>query len=384
MKKITYIFLSFAFLASCTNLSSLSATATPQATFTLTSTFTPTITPTITSTPTETPDPNKPIDATGKDPSTGEYTKIVEENSKTVVYVWKQFQFGDDSKNGVTGHWFKSWMANEPINLTGYGENCQNTWGTSTALAINMNVYAIEGQTDLDKIGYIFHPDRELEWNKYMDAKGEGVSCSTISLPNVVMSDLFQRHINLPPGDPNDVSSHNFLDYYYPDGKFTDDGVQRFINDLQTFAEAINNDNLTIKVGSDIWYPHKGYEVYWIDENMAVNDTTMHLALWQYPSTKHFYWKIMIKDGKLLAFIAPADILKKQLAEPKDESRKKWFRTMILAPIKVVNIGMNINEVDSLISSVDDYGGITGILSGTINGKTLYIDKPFIDFTSNK
>jgi hypothetical protein len=363
----------------------LSTTPTPHAPFTSTPTFTPTVTPTVTTTPTETPDPNKPSDATGTDPSTGEYTKTVEENGKSVVYIWKQFQFGDDSKNGIAGHWFKSWMASGAINLTGYGENCQNAWGTSTALAINMNVYAIEGQTDLDKIGYIFHPDRESEWNKYMDAKGEGVSCSSTSLPNVVMSDLFQRHINLPPGDPNDASSHfKFLDYYYPDGKFTDDGAQRYINDLQTFAEVINNDNLTIKVGSDIWFPQKGYDVYWIDENMAVNDTTMHLSLWQYPSTKHFYWKIMIKDGKLLAFIAPADILKKQLAEPKDESRKRWFRTMILAPIKAVNIGMNINEVDSLISSVDYYGGITGILSGTRNGKTFYIDKPFIDFTSNE
>ena len=377
MKQIYYIFLLSVLVTSCANLTSLKATVTPQATSTHTPTFTPTIIPTITLTPTETPDPNMPSDATGKDPATGEYTKSVEENGKTVVYVWKQFQFDDDSKNGITGHWFKSWMANGPINLTEYEETCKEMWGKPFAL--NMSVYAVEGQADLDKIGYIFRPDRESEWNKYTDASGRtGMSCSTISLPNVIISDLFLRYKNLLPNNSSQIKELLINDYYYPGGELTGERAEKYANDRQSFINDINDGKMTIKVGDENWLPKNGYEVYWIDESMASNDQTMHLSLWQYPSTKHFYWKIMIENGKLIAFIAPTDILKKQLAEPKAESRDRWFRTMILFPIEAVNIGLNINEVFSLLPQ--DYGGITGILSGTMNGQSVYIDIPFIDF----
>ncbi len=376
MKRISYIFVLSILVASCANLSSVKITTTPQAT----STHTPTLTPTITLTPTETPDPNMPSDATGKDPATGEYIKTVEENGKTVIYVWKQFQFGGDAKNSITGHWFKSWMANGPINLTGYGENCEgmDNWGVPlTKFTLNMNVYAIEGQADLDQIGYIFHPDRTLIW------KNSGLSCGNSSLSFLIMSDLFLQYINLLPGDnPGESFYQKYLrerEYYAPNGIDTTEGQQRYYNDHKSFAKALTDGSMKIKTGDGEWIPNKGYEVYWINEDMALNDPTLHLSLWQYPSTKHFYWKIIIENGKLIAFIAPTDILKKQLADTKAESKERWLRTMILFPIEAVNIGLNTNEVFSLLPQ--NYGEVTGTFSGTINGQSLNVDIPFIDFT---
>lgn len=376
MKKITYIFLSFAFLASCTNLSSLSATATPQATFTLTSTFIPTITPTITSTPTETPDPNKPIDATGKDLSTGEYTKTVEENGKTVVYIWKQFQFGDDSKNGIAGHWFKSWMANGSINLTEYEETCKEMWGKPFVL--NMSVYAVEGQADLDKIGYIFRPDREDEWNKYTDASGRvGMSCSTVSLPHVIISDLFLRYKNLLPNNSSQVKELLINDYYYPGGELTGERAQRYADDRQAFIKALSNGEMKVKIGNDDWIPQKGYEVYWIDESMAANDPSMVFSM--SGKTTDYYLKVIVNDGKLIAFIAPAKTLKDELVLPKKTSRERIFKAMILFPLEAAITSTYPIKGSRL--PFQDYQGKTGIISGTMNGQSIYIDIPFIDFT---
>jgi len=368
MKKITYIFLSFAFLASCTNLSALSTTPTPQATSTLTATFTPTITPTITSTPTETPDPNKPSDATGKDPSTGDYIKTVEENGKTVDYVWKQFQFGDDSKNGIAGHWFKSWMANGAINLTPLSERCIYP---NNNIAINMDVYAIEGQTDLEKIGTIFHPNRGAEI--------KDIKCGSSSLSETILFDLFLRYINIFPSNSNENEYKRFMDYYYPDGKITDDGKQKASNDQQEFLKLLDSQKIVIKVENCDWIPQKGYEVYWINEDMVMNDPTFQVNI-SASVLKSYYLKVMAKDGKLIAFIAPGKgWLKGQLVRPKD-SRERIFKTMILFPLEAAIKSTYPIENASFLP-FQDYQGMAGIISGTINGKSIYIDIPFIDFT---
>lgn len=371
MKKMTYIVLSLIFLASCTNLSSLITTATPQATFTSTPTFTPTITPTITSTPTETPDPNKPSDATGKDPSTGEYTKTIEENGKTVVYVWKQFQFGDDPRNGITGHWFKSWMADGSINLTGYGETCEDQWGD---FALNMTVYAIEGQKDLEKIGYIFHPDRGSEWNKYQDVMDGGLSCHTINLGlgNSIIYDLFMRYINILPSDSAESKYRRLIKYY--EGK---EPGQEY-KDKQSFVEALHKEEVTIKIEGNTWVPQKGYEVYWINEEMAENDSTMAVSI-SGGTTKDYYLKVIAKDGKLMAFIAPAQGLKNQLAVQSKSGRGRKFKSMILFPLEAA-IASTYPIWNASFFPFQDYQGTTGIISGTIDGKSVYIDIPFIDF----
>jgi hypothetical protein len=382
MKPIHYVFLLSVFMASCTDSRSPQATVTSQATITptptLTPTFTPTFTPTATLTPTETPDPNKPSDATGRDPSTGEYTKTVKENGKTRVYVWKQFQFGDDAKNGIKGHWFKSWMENGSINLTGYGENCQYAWAGPSDFALNMNIYAVEGQADLDKIGYIFHPDRETEW------KEAGLSCGNSSLPFLIMTDLFDRYINVLPGEPGESFYDQYLReraHYYPDGTPSPEGEQRWLNDHQSFARALTDGSMTIKIGDNDWIPQKGYEVYWINESMAVNDPTMVISL-QAHTTKDYYLKVMAKDGKLIAFIAPAKWLKDQLVRPKDK-RERIFRSMILFPLEAVITSTYPLENASFLP-FQEYQGVTGTISGTIKNKPIYIDIPFIDFTSNQ
>jgi hypothetical protein len=381
MKRILYVFLLSVFMASCTNLVSPQATAISQATITSTPTLTPTFTPTITLTPTETPDPNKPPDATDRDTSTGEYTKTVEENGKTRVYIWKQFQFGDDAKNGVSGHWFKSWMENGPINLTEYGEVCQG-FGKG-AFTLNMNVYAVEGQLDLDKIGYIFHPDRESEWNKYKDITWGGLSCTSLSLPETITDGLFLQYMGLLSGEPGDnpiKRREKFMEHYYPGGNLTGEGRQRFINDREAFVKALNN-GATIKVGDELWVPQKGYEVYWIDESMAINDPTMVVSL-QAGTIKDYYLKVIVKDGKLTAFIAPANWLKDQLVRPKDK-RERIFKSMILFPLEAVITSTYPLESASFLP-FQDYQGATSIISGTINGHSVYIDIPYIDFTSHQ
>ena len=337
---------------------------------------------TIAPTPTETPDPNKPSDATAKDPLTGEYTRTVDENGKTVIYIWKQFQFGADARNGISGHWFKSMMENGPINLTGYGENCQDSWGMLSTFTLNMNIYAVEGQTDLEKIGNIFHPDRESEWNKYNNGTKGNISCSSLSLPLTIVDDLFLRSINLYPNDSTRDKYQRLNDHYYPGGKFTAEGGQRYSADRNAFVNALINGEMTLKIGDESWVPRNGYEIYWINEAMAINDPTMHFVLWQYPSTKYFYYKIMVRNGKLIAYIAPGEWLKKELTWPKVDNRERAFRTIILVPLEAVIIGINTNE--AVTSLPQHYGDITGTISGTMNDKPLNIDKPFIDFTSDK
>lgn len=375
MKKIACAFLFFIFLTSCTNLpslrvtpatSTLSATLTPQATFTLTSTFTPAITPTITYTLTETPDPNKPSDATGKDPSTGGYTKTVEEDGVTVVYIWKQFQFGDDSKNGIAGHWFKSRMENGPINLTTYGETCKDMWGGPYTL--NMSVYAVEGLDDLNWIGNIYQPDRQAEWDKYNDLTEGGLGCSSIPLPNTIMNDLYYRFIKLFPSESS-KNKHLRFNEYYPK---TLEGGQQQIADLHAFVEAMTNGEMTINIGDKLWHPTKGYEVYWITESMAINDPSME-------TLRDNYLKVMVDDGKLIAFIAVNKYRRNDLVYGKKINRELTFNQLILNPLELA-ITNEFPANNSIYYTPYDYYGRTGISSGTVNNQYFYINFPFIDF----
>jgi hypothetical protein len=94
-------------------LSSCAPNATPNVTVTSTFTPAPTSTPTITPTPTETPDPNKPVDATGKD-AQGNYIKV--ENS--VTYTWETNVPVSDNGETMRG-WFKSMLVASAIDQPG-------------------------------------------------------------------------------------------------------------------------------------------------------------------------------------------------------------------------------------------------------------------------
>jgi fructose-specific component phosphotransferase system IIB-like protein len=265
-------------------------------------------------------------------------------------------------------------MADGPINLTGYGETCKDKWGGEFAL--NMNVYAIESQTDLGKIGYIFHPDRESVWNKYQSQMDGGLSCHTVNLGlgNSIMYDLFYRYINLLPSDSSKNKYLRENDYY------KEKGWEQRVVDIQNFAKALNNREMTIKIGDDDWIPNQGYDVYWVNEEMAVNDPTMIVSE-QAGHVKSYYLKVIAKDGKLIAFIAPASgWLKGQLARPKKDSRERIFNTMILFPLEAA-ITSTYPIQNASLFPFQNYQGTTGIISGTIDGKSVYIDIPFIDFT---
>ncbi|MBK8782376.1 MAG: hypothetical protein IPO22_11335 [Anaerolineales bacterium] len=370
MKRISYIFLLSVFLTSCAAVAAPTATATPQATFTVTPTFTPTITPTITLTPTETPDPNRPDDATGKDLATGEYTKSVEENGKTTVYVWKPYPFGDDVKNGITGHWFKSRMENGPINLITYGETCKDSWGGPYTL--NMSVYAVEGLTDLDWLGNIYQPDRQAEWDKYNDLTEGGIGCTSIPLPNRIMYDLFLRYINLLPSDSSQNKYLRLNDYYYPGGAVTAEGAQLYADTHDAFKKAMTDGEMTIKIGDNLWFPVKGYEVYWITESMAINDPSME-------ALRDNYLKVMVDDGKLIAFIAVTKFRRNNLIYGKEIYRELTFNQLILNPLELA-ITNTFPIKDSIYFTPYDYYGRTGIPSGTVNDQYFYINLPFIAF----
>lgn len=383
MKRIYLVFLLLVLLVSCSNFPSLNPTNTPQPTFTSTLTFTPSVTPTITLTPTETPDPNMPPDATGKDSVTGEYTKSVDENGKIVVYVWKQFLFGDDSKNGVTGHWFKSWMANGPINLTEPDDICPDHWDIwgepiTPTFRIDMSVYAIDNQTDLDKIGYIFHPDRKSEWEKI-----GGPPCGGRLLPYTIMTDLFLRYIGLLPIESGISAWDSYesqRDYYYPNGG-TDDEKKHWAEDHKSFAETLNDGNMAIQIGNDDWIPQKGYEVYWVNEDMVMNDPTFQVNI-SASVVKSYYLKVIVKDGKLIAFIAPGKgWLKGQLIRDRDK-RERIFNTMILFPLEAaIRSTYPINNASFL--PFQEYQGHAGVFSGVRDWKPYKVNTPFIDFTDN-
>lgn len=362
MKRISCIFILLIFLNSCSNLSAPKVTVTPQSTFSPTPSLTPTITPTITLTPTvtltptETPDPNKPVDATGKDPATGEFTKSVEENGKAVIYIWKQFQFGDDAKNGITGHWFKSRMENGPINMLQYEETCEEMWGGPYTL--NMNVYAVEGLDDLNWLGNIYQPDRRAEFDKYKDLTegGRGIGCTTIPLPSNVMHDLFFRYIKLLPSEsPRDG------EYVYQQP------------DMQAFAEAMGKGEMSIEIGEELWFPTKGYDVYWIPESMAINDPSMEVL-------RDSYRKVMVDDGKLIAIIAVTKFRRNDLVYGKSIYRELTFNQLILNPLEFA-ITNTFPAKNSTYYTPYNYWGKTGIPSGSIYDKYFYINFPFIDFT---
>ena len=373
MKRISCIFLLSIFLTSCANLSAPKVTVTPQATLSPTPSLTPTITPTITltstvtMTPTETPDPNKPADATGKDQATGEYTKSIEENGKTVIYFWKQFQFGEDVKNGVTGHWFKSRMDNGPINMLEYGETCKDRWGGPYTL--NMNVYAVEGLDDLNWLGNIYQPDRQAEWDKYKDITEGGIGCTSIPLPQEVMADLYYRYIKLLPSESSESKYLRSNDYY----PATLEGGQKYQDDLKAFVEAMSKGEMSIKIREELWFPTKGYDVFWIPESMAINDPTME-------ALRDSYLKVMVDDGKLIAIIAVTKFRRNNLIYGKEIYRELTFNQMILNPLELA-ITNTFPIKNSIYYTPYDYYGSTGIPSGSVHDQYFYINFPFIDFT---
>ena len=364
--KIFHIFLIAVLLAGCgPSAERMTATAVMAQALTQTAapTFTPTLTPTITPIPTETPDPNKPFDATGRDPSTGEYIKTFEENGRMVSYVWKPIQFGKDLENGITGHWFESRMAKGPINLTGYGENGYSDWGNFT---LNLNVYSIESFRDLDEIGYLYHPDEESDYVK------NDLQHSTLA--STIMFDLFLNYYDLLPENSSSYGMGRFekLKDKYPDYNYFDDG--------KAFVSALNN-GATIQVGDGLWEPHNGYNVYWIDEAMAMEDSSLHVSLQSY-TTRNFYWKVIVNDGKLIAVIAPAQWLKTQLSWPKAKSREKTFRSLTLFLLQAIINGENPNEDISFLP-FQHYGGMAGPdTSIRTNTKTVTITTSLIALTA--
>lgn len=376
MKKIYSIFLLFILLVSCSNFPSLSPTNTPQPTSTLT--FTPSVTPTITLTPTATPDPNMPPDATGIDQVTGEYTKSVEENGESVVYVWKQFKFSGDSNNGVKGHWFKSWMANGTINLTEYEGDCASSWGGSFAL--NMHVYAVEGQTFLDNFGYLLHPDRTAEWDKYKDIYG-GISCSDISLPNTILKDLLYRYLDLPQSDSFLTRNRTFYDEYLMpiNGEVSPEKQEQYTNDRRGLFKALNDGEMKIKIGDEEWIPRNGYEVYWIEESMAVDDPTFEVAIHTY-TIKGYYIKLSIEEGKLIAFVAPTKWLRDKFTARRIDEKEGLFKLMILLPLEGA-INGNYPFENAGFFTFDHYSGNAGEVWGNIGGHSYKLETPFIDFT---
>ena len=375
MKRIFFVILLAVFITSCAELNSLKATATPQPTTTYIPTLPPTITPTITLTPTETPDPNMPSDATGRDPMTGNYTKSVEENGETSSFIWRQFQFGEDDQNGIAGHWFESWTTNGAINLTEYEGDCEPAWGGSFAL--NINVYAVEGQTFLDDLNYIYHPDRSTEWDKYKDVYG-GLSCTSISLPITIMDDLFYRYLNLPQNNSHVARNRTFFDYYRdPNGEMTPEKQQQYTNDRNSFVEALNNGEMKIKVGDDEWAPNNGYEMYWVEEVMAANDPTFLVALQAY-TTKSYYVKLTVEEGKLIAFVAPAGWLTDQLAGSNTDRRDATFKLIILLPLEGAINGIYPFENGGF--GFSHYQGRAGLVWGKMGEYSYTIEIPFIDF----
>lgn len=382
MKNNFSVFLLLVLLISCNNFPLIGATNTPQPTLTLTPTFTPTITPTITLTPTATPDPNMPPDATGKDPTTGKYTKTVDENGKSEFYYWKQFQFGDDSNNGIKGHWFKSWMANGPINLTKYEGDCSSTWGGE--LTLNMNVYAIEGQTFLNNFGELFKPDRTTEFDKYKNVLYGGLPCHSISLPITILEDIFYRYLNLPQSDSPITRNHIYYDQYMQpvNHQFSEEQIQKEADDRQALLKALNDGTMKIKIGDDEWSPRNGYEVYWIEESMAANDPTFLVGIHTY-TIKGYYLKLTVEDGRLIAFLAPTKWLTDEFASKRKDKREAEFKTMILRPLEGAINGIYPFE-NAGFFSFWNYAGEAGPVSGNINGGQLYkFDTPFIDFTDD-
>jgi hypothetical protein len=378
MKRIPLLFLLSVLVTACANLAAPTATVTPPATLTvspsqtptITPTSAPTLTPTLTLTPTKTPNPNQPADATGVDPTTGDYTKSVEENGKTTEYVWKPFQFGADAQNGITGHWFQSRMENGPINLLEPGETCQADWGGPYSL--NMSVYAVEGLTDLNWLGKIYHPEQQAEWDKYKGLTGRGLGCTSIPLPNTILTDLFYRYAKLFPSASSE-NKHLRSNAFYPQ---TAAGGAKYSADLKAFVAALGQGKMSIKIGEELWFPTQGYEVYWLTEELASQDPAME-------KLRDHYVKVMVQDGKLIAFIAATKLRRNDLVYGKKIYRELTFNSMILFPLEAA-ITNTFPIKNSSYYTPYDYYGRTGIPSGTVNNQYFYINARFIEFAPTK
>ncbi|GEM_PF-5531287 len=328
---------------------------TPTSTHTAIPTDTSTPVPAATPKPTATVDPNMPPDAAWKDAYSGEYIKIVQENGKTTKYYWKQIQIGDDAITGVKGHWFESRMVDGPIDLTGYGENnWRNAYGD---IHLPLTVYAIHDLHDLDKIGYLYHPDGTSDWVKY------GSAGDTLSTKIVI--DLFLTYYDAyadGPGDPL-RSWDNYLKFQAgPDGTPTPEDGRQMNSDWIAFVSAMNGSG-GIHVGDDLWQPRKGYDVLWIGEATAQQDPAMFHSFWN--GANAFYWKTLVKNGKLIAVVAAGAPERAELANPKRLGstvvrRERAFRGDILFLLQALLEGRNSNESGNWIMNYGHYGSLAG------------------------
>ena len=317
-------------------------TATPSAIPTTTETPPPSPTSPPTLTPSPTIDPNMPKDATGRDASTGEYTKRADGSGRTLTYIWKTIQFGNDVENGVVGHWFESRMAKGPIDLTGYGENAHSVVAD---FPLPLNVYSAENLRDLAKVGYMYHPDGQSDYIK------NGYQNFTVA--SQIVFDLFLRYFDLLPAKTRRYERDHNLIYMdkYSLHLGTNGPNQQLVDDWRTFKIALNGDG-AIHVGGDLWQPRKGYDVYWIDEAAAKADPSMHLA-------NDLYWKVMVKDHRLIAILGTSQWVRTIFAWPKQGSREGTFRSLTLFPLQAMINGQNPAENTSWLP-YQDYGNFAG------------------------
>lgn len=122
-------------------------------------------------------------------------------------------------------------------------------------------------------------------------------------------------------------------------------------DDGKNFIDALNN-GAVIHVGNDLWGPRQGYDVYWIDEATAKINPSMHLA-------NDLYWKVIIKDERLIAVLSPISQQLAFLTSRKPKTRERTFRGLILFPLQAIINGHNPNENTSLIP-YQSYGSMSG------------------------
>ncbi len=316
---------------------------TPTVIPTGTSTSTPTPIPSATPSPTATVDPNKPSDATAIDAVSGEYIKVVVEKGKATTYYWKQIEIGGDASAGTNGHWFESRMARGLIDLTGYGENLYgNAFGN---IRLPLNVYSIAGLHDLDKIGYLYHPAGLSDFIKNGD--------NSDTLPSKVALDLFLTYYDAFSAGP--AEEHRVMEKYI--AYVADKDNTQIASDWKTFVGAMNNGG-SVRIGGELWQPSKGYEVLWIDEATAQQDPTMLFS--QTENTKAFYWKTLVKNGKLIAVVAPGAWARGELSTPKISRREHEFRWFTLFLLQAALEGRNVKEGGNWMLSYQDYASFSG------------------------
>lgn len=291
--------------------------------------------------------------------------KTVQENGKTTTYYWKQIQIGDDASTGVKGHWFESRMARGTIDLTGYGENLfGNAFGN---IRLPLNVYSIAGLHDLDKIGYLYHPNGPSDFVKNGD--------DSDTLPSKVALDLFLTYYNVFSDGP--AEEHRVMNKYI--AYTTDKDNVRIASDWKVFVDALNQGQ-GIRTGGELWAPSKGYEVLWIDEATAQQDPAMLFS--RTANTKAFYWKTLVKDGKLIAVVAPGNWARGELSSPKIARREGGFRLFTLFLLQAMLEGRDVKESGNWMLNYQDYASFSGSGMSVSSPKGSFtVTTSFIAFT---